>query len=259
VTVIMALGYATRLYTAFGRVRPSVCLRLLGTAPRIAIPAVLTNLAAPLGTAIVTREMAKFGPEAVAGMAIVGRLTPVAFAVVIATSGAIGPIVGQNLGAGFLKRIQTTILNGLLFILLYVLAMSGVLFLLNDLIADLFQANGDARLLVLLFCGPLSLMQLFNGAVSLAGATFENLGHPAYSTLINWGRNTIGTLPFVMIGAAYYGPQGILIGQALGGVLFGILAVVCAMYLLYRPARRIRKFGFNRNEMMQDLAYFGRG
>ncbi|MFK7939688.1 MAG: MATE family efflux transporter [Roseovarius sp.] len=259
VTVVMAVGYAMRMYRAFNPVGPRLILRNLPAVSAIAVPAVLTNLAAPVGTAIVTREMAQFGPEAVAGMAIVGRLTPVVFSVVIATSGAIGPIVGQNLGAGFLKRIRKTIDVGLRFIFLYVLAMSGLLYLLRDVVADLFQATGDTRRLVLLFCGPLSLGHYFNGAVSVAGAVFENMGHPAYATLINWGRNTLGTLPFVIIGAEVYGPQGILIGQALGGVVFAIFAVFLALYILYRPARRIRKHGYNRKAMMQDLMYFGRG
>ena len=33
------------------------------------------------------------------GMSVVGRITPFAFAIVFAASGAVGPIIGQNLGA----------------------------------------------------------------------------------------------------------------------------------------------------------------
>jgi hypothetical protein len=31
----------------------------------------------------------------------------------------------------------------------------------------------------------------------LGNAAFNNLGHPNYSTWINWGRHTIGTIPFL--------------------------------------------------------------
>ncbi len=64
----------------------------------IALPAILTQFATPIGQAYVTRAMAAFGEDAVAGMAIVGRMTPVAFGVIFALSGAIGPIIGQNFG-----------------------------------------------------------------------------------------------------------------------------------------------------------------
>jgi hypothetical protein len=42
-------------------------------------------------------------------MAIVARLTPVAFGVIFALSGAIGPIIGQNAGAGEGARVRLPI------------------------------------------------------------------------------------------------------------------------------------------------------
>ena len=56
----------------------------------IAFPAILTQFATPVGQAYVTRSMAEFGEDAVAGMAIAARLTPVAFGVIFALSGADG-------------------------------------------------------------------------------------------------------------------------------------------------------------------------
>jgi Na+-driven multidrug efflux pump len=82
----------------------------------IALPAILTQLAStPLGQAVVTRAMASFGEAAVAGMAIVGRMTPVAFGVIFALSGAIGPVIGQNFGAGRMDRVRQAWRDGLLF------------------------------------------------------------------------------------------------------------------------------------------------
>jgi Na+-driven multidrug efflux pump len=72
----------------------------------IAIPAIITNVATPIGTAYVIAVMAQFGDSAVAGMSITGRLTPVAFAVVFAVSGAIGPIIGQAIGASIFGLIS---------------------------------------------------------------------------------------------------------------------------------------------------------
>ena len=61
----------------------------------IAIPAILTQLATPVGAAFATRAMAEFGEAAVAGMAVIGRLVPLAFGVVFALSGAVGPIINH--------------------------------------------------------------------------------------------------------------------------------------------------------------------
>ncbi|GGE48071.1 MATE family efflux transporter [Actibacterium pelagium] len=191
----------------------------------IAIPAILTQLATPVGQAYVTRSMAEFGEEAVAAMAIIGRLTPVAFGVIFALSGAIGPIIGQNFGAKNFSRVSQAYWDGLIFCLIYVLGMSLILFLARDPIALLFDLDGVAKSLVFLFCGPLALVFFFNGAIFVSNAAFNNLGHPFYSTMVNWGRHTLGTIPFVIAGAAWLGAPGVLIGQGAGGVVFGLVSI----------------------------------
>ena len=195
----------------------------------IAFPAILTQLATPIGQAYVTRTMAEYGEEAVAGMAIVGRLTPIAFGVIFALSGAIGPIIGQNAGAGQMDRVRSAFREGLLFTALVVVVMSVLLFALRPFWAYLFQLDdGLALTLVYLFAGPLSLAFFFNGVIFVGNAAFNNLGHPFYSTLINWGRHTLGTIPFVLLGAAWLGAPGVLIGQAAGGIVFAAVTWVLA-------------------------------
>jgi putative MATE family efflux protein len=194
----------------------------------IAGPAVMTNLATPVGNAIVTREIARFGTDAVAAMAVIGRLTPLAFAVVLALSGAIGPIVGQNFGAGRFDRVSGALNAALKFVAVYVMSVTAVLFLLRASIADAFNATDEMRSLIYLFCGILSLLQFFNGSIFVCNASFNNLGRPVYSTLVNWGRHTLGTWPLVMIGSAAAGASGVLIGQAVGGIIFAVVAVITA-------------------------------
>jgi hypothetical protein len=63
-------------------------------------------------------------------------------------------------------------------------------------------------------------------------AAFNNLGKPAYSTLVNWAKSTIGTIPFALAGAAIAGAEGIMVGIALGGVVFGVVSVIMAWGLV---------------------------
>ncbi|WP_254443262.1 MATE family efflux transporter [Ruegeria arenilitoris] len=222
--LVAAVRPAVRVHRGFAR--PSLRQLALDVRPvrAIAVPAVLTNIATPIGNAIVIREIAQFGTEAVAGMAVIGRLMPVAFSVVFALSGAIGPIVGQNFGAGQYDRVKATFLAGVKFTAVYVCLMAATLFVLRAPIADLFQAQGQTRALIYLFCGPLALASFFNGVIFVANASFNNLGYPVYSTWVNWGRHTLGTWPFAVAGAYIAGAPGVLLGQALGGVIF---AVIC--------------------------------
>lgn len=197
-------------------------------------PAILTQLATPVGQAVVTRMVAGYGEAAVAGMAITGRLTPVAFGMIFALSGAIGPIIGQNLGAGRMDRVRRGFWDAILFTGLVIAAMSGLLFLLRTPLAGLFHAEGLTRDLLYLFCGPLSLLFFFNGLIFVANAACNNLGAAFQATMVNWGRHTLGTVPFALWGATVWGPEGVLIGQAAGGVVFGLLAVFLALRVIER-------------------------
>jgi len=62
----------------------------------------------------------------------------------------------------------------------------------------------------------------------VGNASFNNLGHPFYSTWINWGRNTLGIFPFVYFGAQMWGAQGVLIGQMAGGAIVALISLFLA-------------------------------
>ena len=222
--LVAALWPALRVHQAFARPSLRQVVQDIRPVRAIAIPAVLTNVATPIGNAIVVREIAQYGTDAVAGMAVIGRLLPVAFSVIFALSGAIGPIIGQNYGAEKFDRVRAAYLAGIKFTAIYVLGMAAILFLLRAPIADLFAAQGETRTLIYLFCGPLALASFFNGVIFVANASFNNLGHPVYSTWINWGRHTIGTWVFATIGSSLAGASGVLLGQAFGGVIFAVIS-----------------------------------
>lgn len=57
-------------------------------------------------------------------------------------------------------------------------------------------------------------------------AFLNNLGYAKYATLLNIGKMTLGTIPFVTLGAYYYQAPGILYGQAAGSVFFGVIALL---------------------------------
>jgi len=192
---------------------------------RIGGPAVLTNIATPVGNSIVTAQVAVFGDHAVAGWTIVARLIPVAFGVLFALPGAIGPIIGQNFGASAFARVRQTLVDSMIVTAVYTLVVSAALFAGRDMIVAFFGASGEAARLVLFFCEYLALSYIFGGGIFVSVAAFNNLGFPMRATLFNWARATIGTIPFVWLGARLGGAEGALAGFAIGAIPFGILAL----------------------------------
>jgi putative MATE family efflux protein len=205
---------------------------------RIAGPAILTNLATPVASAVTAAIMSRFGDKAVAAIAIIDRLTPVAFGALFAMSGAVGPILAQNWGAGRHDRMRQALTDSVVLAAAYVLVMWIVLVAGRGFIADAFQATGLAAEIISLFAWLSGPMWMALGALFVANASFNNLGFPLIATGFNWGRATLGAIPLAWIGAEIDGPRGLLIGVAGGAALFGAGAIVMAYRVITRLERR---------------------
>ncbi|MGJ8529038.1 MATE family efflux transporter [Maritalea sp.] len=200
---------------------------------KLAAPAIMANLATPIGNVLITRELARFGTDAVAGFAIIRRIVPIAFSVVFTVSGAVGPIIGQNFGAGHKDRMFETLFASLKFVTAYIMVAATMLFILRFPIIQIFGIKGDGLSLVLLFCGPLAFAFTFEAWLFVSNAAFNTLGRPIYSMWLNWGRHTIGTWPFILMGAHFWGVNGVLIGPAFGGALFAVVGVLLANRVIH--------------------------
>jgi putative MATE family efflux protein len=196
----------------------------------VAGPAVLTNLATPVGAAFVTHSVAQFGASAVAGQATIDRLTPVAFGLIYSLSGAVGPVLAQNLGARQFDRVREGLRASLWFMVASVALAWLLLALLQGPLIQLFSLQGVAADMLHAFCAWIAASFFFMGALFVANAAFNNLGHPLWSTGFNWARATLGTIPFAWWGS-HYGPVQVLAGQAAGAALFGALALWAAFRL----------------------------
>ncbi|MDQ0510969.1 MATE family efflux transporter [Ancylobacter amanitiformis] len=215
---------------------PSVAHFLRDVAPlsAIAVPAILTNIATPVGNAYITHALAAHGDAAVAAWAVIGRVIPVAFGPIFALTGAIGPVIGQNVGAQRYDRVRQTVRDSLKLILVYVALVWLLLALARQPLASVFGLSAEGVGLVEFFCLYAAGSFVFIGTLFVANAAFNNLGAPLLSTLFNWGRATLGTVPFVWAGGHWFGATGVLAGQAVGSVAFGIAALICAFAVVGR-------------------------
>lgn len=198
----------------------------------IAFPAILTNLSTPIGLAYITYVMAGFGDEAVAGQAIVGRLQPVAFAGLFALSGAVGPIAAQNLGAQQFPRIFETLHKSVIFVLVYCGVACGLLLIATPWLISAFKVSGLTADMVRWFCYGFSLIFVFNGITFVTNALFNNLHAATYATQFNFGKATLGTIPFAYFGGAWGGPLGVFWGTLIGAAIIAGLGLwVCEWHI----------------------------
>lgn len=231
---MVAFAYYVLIYRGqwLGRFILSQYIKQFSSYIKVALPAVLTNLSTPIGIAYVTYVMAQFGDSAVAGNAIISRIQPVVFAGIFALSGIVGPIAGQNFGARKMDRIYSTLRESIRLLIGYCLFVCFLLWLLRLWLVPLFNASEEANELVYLFCSGVSLMFIFNGLTFITNALFNNLGVAHYATIMNLLKVTVGTIPFVAVGAHIAGPSGVLWGLFIGSILTGLVGLLVAMRYL---------------------------
>lgn len=190
----------------------------------IAAPATLTQMSTPFGNALLTVLIAGFGDAAVAGFAVVSRLTVLAFGGIFALSGAIGGILGQNYGAGLMERVRATYRDAVVFCLAYTVAAWAVLFFSRHFVVRAFGLGPEAASVVLAFVGLAAGGFVFTGALFVANAAFNTLGRPLWSTGFNWARDGLVMMPIAWALSLSLAAPGVVYGQALAGVVVGTAA-----------------------------------
>jgi putative MATE family efflux protein len=240
--VFLGVGLHGVIYVHGLVARPSriSVVRDIAATMAIAGPAILANLATPVANSVSLRLFAAFGESVVAAFAIYDRIIPVAFCVIFALTGSIGPILGQNLGARLPDRVQSTLSNCFVLSGLYAVAVWGLLALLAPSLTQWFGAEGETARLVVFLCRIGVLSWLFISLLYVANAAFNNLGFPLLSTAFNWGRATLGTVPFVAAGTTWYGVDGGVVGIIVSSLLFGATAVITAYFVTAKLANRLR-------------------
>ncbi|GMG81110.1 MATE family efflux transporter [Paralimibaculum aggregatum] len=234
----LGLGFAIRRHDLIARPRLA---DILADAPRLGAisgPAMATQLSTPFGMAYLTTVVAAHGDEAVAGWAVVGRLTALSFGGIFALSGAVGPIFGQNLGAGRGDRLRMVLRDAFLFAAAYVACVWLVLVLLSGSVTAAFGLTGAGVRVFETFVHYGAGAYLFTALLFVANAAFNNLGRPHLSTLFNWSRDALAIPGLALLLGAAAAPEGAVLVQATAAIAVGIAAGFAARAHVARVAAR---------------------
>ncbi|WGT36170.1 MATE family efflux transporter [Pseudomonas atacamensis] len=217
---------------------PLINLRLLGLHARrtlrVALPAMLGNLAMPVGITYLMVVMAGVGTSALAGMAVIDRILQFGYCVFFALPGALVPVIAQNLGAGRDDRVKAIVVFTRRCVVLYGVTLWFCLALAGPWIADYFHLIDSGRALLLAFCQIGAGLWIVFGLDFVAQSMFLTMNRAWWVPVFGWIRGTLGTLPFVYVGANGFGGSGAVIGMWTGNTLVAIAAIVTASVVARR-------------------------
>lgn len=224
VMVVLALRFAIGTHDLMARPDPETVRETLRPYLAIALPAIMTQMATPVGNYALTSVISRFGDDAMAGWAVVGRMTVVAFGGIFSLAGAIGGIFGQNFGARDFDRVQRTYRDALIFGAIYSGVTWSLLRLAGRFVVDAFNLTPQGAEVALAFTRVGAGGFLFASALFVANSAFNALGKPGRSTFLNWLREAVLSLPLALLLASWFGAPGVIYTQLVTGAVVGLLA-----------------------------------
>lgn len=190
----------------------------------VGLPAAGTNAIVPIGAALVTAMIARYGAEAVAGFGVATRIESMMLVIYYAMSSVIGPFVGQNLSAGKEGRIHRALTQCALFCIASGLVIAILLALLSSFLPSLFSDNEEVTSVTRLFLLIVPISYGAYGAVMVMNASFNGLGRPMPAVYISLLRILVLYVPLAFLGQAWFGIPGIFVAYAFANIGSGILS-----------------------------------
>ena len=192
----------------------------------VGLPAIASNLIAPMSTALVTSLISSFGQSAVAGFGLASRLEAFIIIIFMALGGAIAPFVGQNFGAQEFDRLKQGFVFCVAFSFIYALFCIGFFILSVDTLLGFFTTDPEViktAKIQLLYC-PWGYG--FLGLAVIANGSFNAVGKPMPAMTISIGRTLLVYVPLAYWLASSMGIRGVFIAQVLANLLAGIVGFI---------------------------------
>ncbi|KLI64338.1 MATE family efflux transporter [Aurantiacibacter marinus] len=206
----------------------------LSAISRVAGPAAFTNSINPAGLAILTAFLAAESQSAVAGFGAGGRLQGFAVVPLLALSGSIGAIVGQNWGAQQYARARRALVQAGIAAIAYGLAAAVVLFMAREWFAGLFSdepqvLSATTEYLAISVWGYAG----FGVLITVNGA-LNAIDRASNALALSIARVVLVMVPVAWLARAILDTKAVYIAELAANLLGGLAAAAIAWWVLWR-------------------------
>ena len=202
------------------------------TVLHVAVPAMASNLLAPVTVGVITSFVAVFGPAAVAGFGVASRIEAFVMIVIFAVTSSVGPFTGQNFGAGRLDRVHRFAWLSERFCVAYTLGAAVILWLAARPLVAIFDSNPEviSTATLYLLIVPFSLTGF--GVMLTAVAAFNALARPMPAMALTFVKLFLVYIPLAWLLGRYFGLTGIFGANAIAHFAFGVVGFVMLRRML---------------------------
>lgn len=189
---------------------------------RIGLPAAATNAIAPISIGLIVSMIAVYGPAAIAGFGIASRVESLALIAFFALSASVGPIVGQNWGAGKFERVNQAFSLSIGFCIIWGGFVAIVLGFASPWLASLFNDNREVVSIVTTYMAIVPISYAASGIILISSSTFIGLGKALPSVVMTIVHMLILYVPLAELGSRLFGVKGIFAAACFSNLVVGL-------------------------------------
>lgn len=188
----------------------------------VGLPAAAANMVNPAGVTAITALLARHSESAVAAFGLASRIEAVTVVALFALSATIGPIVGQNFGAGLGDRVQLALKRAYQLALLWGGCAAVLLAVAAPWLLPVFSDDPQIIALGRIYLWVVPVTFFGYGINITAAAALNAIGRPLHATSLTLLRMLLIYLPLALLLGNWLGVPGIFAAAALANLLSGL-------------------------------------
>ncbi|MCK0129215.1 MATE family efflux transporter [Erythrobacter sp. F6033] len=236
IAVALILTRSAAIQIDLGKLRGSSLVDPAKAIMSVGLPAAMSNAINPIGLSILTALVALEGEAAVAGFGAAGRLQSFATVPLLALSGSIGAIVGQNWGAKEYGRAREAAMYAGGFCIIWGLGIAVAMVAGGEWFADLFSEDPEVIAEFALYLQIAAWGYAGFGLLIVANGILNSVDRARYALGQSALRVFLVMLPVAILLQGSWGSEAIYTAELAANLFGGLTAVILIYYILYRRA-----------------------
>ena len=190
----------------------------------IGVPTAGTKTVLPVAAGIMTRIIAAYGTQVVAGFGAATRIEVFALLGISALSSVMAPFVGQNYGAEKFDRIKAGIKAGYQISLLWGLATVIILACFRGHLGSVFSHDPTVASVINLYLSIVPIGYGLYGLVVISTSAMSVLRKPLQASVVTLTHAFMFSIPLAYIGSYLAGIRGVFLALPLSYLISGLMA-----------------------------------
>jgi len=190
----------------------------------IGLPNSVIKIILPFASGVITKLIALYGPETVAGFGVATRIEFFAIIGITSLAVVLGPFVGQNWGAGQFNCIK----KGIQFSYQFSFLWGGIAFIIlaifGQYIGALFTDNPRIISVIKLYLLVVPVGYGMYGTLIMATSAMSVFKKPFHATALMFVQTFVFYIPIAYLGSFYIGLWGIFVALPISYFILSIVS-----------------------------------